>query len=117
MAAPDKVLKQTYDWFSESVDRALSSLSAAQRSQVEPLIWQMVGVQPFPIPANPDLNDCRDTGAAAESLAVAAQVVAETLVGLEYVKRAVFRSALMGGHRRRRYRGRLGLRRDLLSGT
>ena len=92
MPAPDKVLKQTYDWFSESVNQALSGLPP----QVEPLVWQMLGVLPFPIPANPDLNDFKDTGASAESLAVATQVVAEALVALEYVKRGV--DGLQGGN-------------------
>jgi len=96
VAAPDKVLKQTYDWFSESVNQALTGLPAAQRPQVEQLVWQMLGVLPFPIPANPDLSDFKDTGASAESLAVAAQVVAEALVALEYVKRGV--DGLQGGN-------------------
>ena len=87
MAAPDRVLKQTYDWFSEAVSLAVSGLPAA--NQVEQLVWQMLGVVPFPIPVNPDLNDFKDTGAASDSLAVAAQIIAEALVGLEYVKRGV----------------------------
>ena len=80
MAAPDKVFKQTYAWYKASIDRALaaSGLPAAQQPQVEQLIWQMLGVlNPAAPPAVPDLTDFKDTGADAQSLAVAAQIVAE----------------------------------------
>ncbi len=92
MAAPDKVFKQTYAWYKASIDRVLaaSGLSVAQRAQVEPLIWQLLGVlNPAAPPVNPDLTDFKDNGAAAESLAIAATVVAEVLVALGYVQQAV----------------------------
>lgn len=96
MAKPDKVFKQTYDWFRESVNQALSSVPPAQQAQVEQLVWQMLGVLPAPLPPDPDLDDFKDTGAASDSLAVAAQIVAESLAALEYVKRAV--DGLQGGN-------------------
>ena len=92
MADPDKVFKQTYAWYKASIDRVLaaSGLSVAQQAQVEPLIWQMLGVlNPAAPPVNPDLTDFKDNGAAAESLAIAATVVAEVLVALGYVQQAV----------------------------
>jgi len=46
--------------------------------------------------ANPDLADFKDNGAAAESLAIACEVIAETLAALGYVKQAV--DALGGGN-------------------
>ena len=98
MAAPDKVFKQAYAWYHTSIAHVLdaSALSPAQRAQVEPLIWQALGLlNPAAPPANPDLADFRDNGSAAESLAVAATVVAEVLVALGYVQQAV--SALGGG--------------------
>jgi hypothetical protein len=98
MAAPDKVLKQTYAWYRTSITHVLdaSPLSPAERAQVEPLIWKMLGVlNAAAPPANPDLSDFADNGGAAESLAIAATVVAETLVALGYVQQAV--SALGGG--------------------
>jgi len=96
VAKPDKVFKQAYDWFRESVNQALSSVPPAQRAQVEQLVWQMLGVLPSPLPADPNIEDFKDTGAAADSLAVAAQIVAESLAALEYIKRAV--DDLQGGN-------------------
>jgi hypothetical protein len=92
MAAPDKVFEQTYAWYQASITRVLASsaLSPAQRAQVEPLIWQALGLlNPAAPPANPDLADFRDNGGAADSLAIAATVVAEALVALSYVQQAV----------------------------
>ena len=92
MATPDKVIEQAYDWFRKSVERAVtaSSIPAGDRPQVEQLIWRMLGVlTPAAPPANPDLSDFADTGAHAQSIAVAAQIVAESLAALEYVKQAV----------------------------
>ena len=92
MATPDKVFEQTYDWFRKSVERALtaSSIPAGDRPQVEQLIWRMLGVlTPATPPANPDLANFADTGAHAQSIAVAAQIVAESLAALEYVKQTV----------------------------
>ncbi|MGH9143302.1 MAG: DUF6603 domain-containing protein, partial [Vicinamibacterales bacterium] len=98
MAAPDKVLKQTYAWYRTSITHVLdaSGLTPAQRAQVEPLIWQTLGVLNAAVPpVNPDLADFKDNGGAAESLAIAATVVAEVLVALGYVQQAV--AALGGG--------------------
>jgi hypothetical protein len=92
MAKPDKILEQTYDWLRESVARALnaSAIPAGQKAQVEQLVWQMLGLKnPAAPPADPDLSDFNDTGAAGQSIALAAQIVAEALVALEYVKQAV----------------------------
>lgn len=98
MAQPDKVFKQTYDWYRASVSRALAGLPAPQQASAEQLLWQMLGVLQFnqPPPANPDLNDFTDPGGAADSLAVAAQIVAEVLVALQTVKQAV--DGLQGGN-------------------
>ena len=50
----------------------------------------MLGVlNPAAPPANPDLADFQDNGAAAESLAIACEVIAESLAALGYVKQAV----------------------------
>jgi hypothetical protein len=98
MAAPDKVFLQAYGWYQKSIDRllALSAIPAAQRPAVEQLIWQLVGVlNASAPPANPDLADFRDNGAAAESMAVACEVVGEVLAALGHVKQAL--DALNGG--------------------
>lgn len=90
MAKPDKVFKQTYDWFRAAVSQALSSIPAGQRQQVEQLVWQMLGVlNPAAPPLDPNIEDFRNNGAAADSLALAAGIVGETLATLEYVKQAV----------------------------
>jgi len=91
VAQPDKVFKQTYNWYRASVTQAVAALPAAQQVQAEQLLWQMLGLLPFnqPLPADPDLDIFQDNGAAAESLAVAAQIVAEVLVALELVKKVV----------------------------
>ncbi len=98
MAQPDAVFQQCYSWFRESVSQAVSGLPAAERVEAEKLIWQMLGLlnANAPLPANPDINDFRDTGATAESLALAAQIVAETLAALDNIKQAV--DALQGGN-------------------
>ena len=98
MAAPDKVFLQTYAWYQASIDRAVaaSAIPAAQQAAVKQMVWQMLGVlNPAAPPANPDLGDFQDTGAAAESLALACEVVGEVLAALGYVKQAV--DALSGG--------------------
>jgi len=97
MAKPDKVFKQTYDWYRGAVSNAVAVLPAAQQPQAEQLLWQMLGVLAFnqPPPADPDLDAFKDTGGTAESLSVAAQIVAEVLVALEQVKKAV--DGLQGG--------------------
>jgi len=53
-------------------------------------------LNPAAPPANPDLAIFKDNGAAAESLAIACEVIAETLAALGYVKQAV--DALGGGN-------------------
>ena len=92
MARPDRVFKQTCAWFKASLARALaaSAIPAAQRPAIEQLMWQMLGVlNPAALAADPDLDDFRDTSADARSLAVALQVIGESLVALDYVKQAV----------------------------
>jgi len=99
MAAPDKVFQQTYTWYKTSIDRLLaaSAIPAGEQPAVGKMIWQMLGVlNPAAPPANPDLADFKDNGAAADSLAIACQVVAETLAALGYVKQAV--DGLGGGN-------------------
>ncbi|HKE94237.1 MAG TPA: DUF6603 domain-containing protein, partial [Povalibacter sp.] len=99
MAAPDKVFQQTYAWYKGSIERlvAASAIPAAQQPAVQQMIWQMLGVlNPAAPPANPDLNDFKDNGAAAESLALACQVIGEALSALGYMKQAV--DALNGGN-------------------
>jgi Family of unknown function (DUF6603) len=99
MAAPDKVFQQTYTWYNTSVDRLLAAslIPAAEQPAVRQMIWQMLGVlNPAAPPANPDLTDFKDNGAAADSLALACQVIAEALAALGYVKQAV--DGLGGGN-------------------
>jgi hypothetical protein len=98
MAKPDKIFEQTYDWFRQSVTRALdaSAIPAGQKAQVEQLVWQMLGLKnPAAPPGDADLSDFNDTGAAAQSIALASQILAESLVALEFVKQGV--DALQGG--------------------
>lgn len=98
MAQPDAVFQKCYGWFRDSVSQAVSGLPAAQQAEAEKLIWQMLGLLNAnpPLPANPDINDFKDTGATAESLALAAQIVAEALAALDNIKQAV--DALQGGN-------------------
>ena len=99
MAAPDKVFLQTYAWYKASIDHLLgaSALPAADQAAVRQLIWQVLGVvNAAAPPANPDVSDFRDNGAAAESLAVACQVIGEALVALGFIKQAV--DAQAGGN-------------------
>ena len=99
MAKPDEIFRQTFAWYKASLERALaaSGLSGAQQAQIEPMVWQMLGVSnPGAPPVNPDLGDFKDSGANAQSLAQAAQLVGESLVALEYVRTAV--AALQGGN-------------------
>lgn len=99
MATPDKVFLQTYAWYEASVDRVLaaSALSVPDQAAVRQVIWQALGVlNPAAPPANPDLDDFRDNGAAAESLAIASQVIAESLTALGFIKTAV--DGLDGGN-------------------
>ncbi|MDN5781830.1 MAG: hypothetical protein L0H23_07375, partial [Luteimonas sp.] len=97
MATPDKVFLQTYAWYQASIDHALGTVPAADRDAVRKLIWQALGVPDSAAPpANPDLNNFRDNDAAAESLAIACQVIAESLAALGFVKTAV--DGLQGGN-------------------
>lgn len=90
MAKPDRVFKQSYDWFRAAVSHALAGLPAGQRVPAEQLVWQMLGVlNPAVPPADPDLDDFATSGADAQSLAAAAHVVGESLVALEFVKQAI----------------------------
>src|SRR4051812_45371720 len=92
MATPDPVFLQTYAWYRASVQRLLagSALPAADRAAVEPLIWQMLGLKnPAAPPGAPDRADFRDNGAAAESIAIACQVLGESLAALTTVQQAV----------------------------
>ena len=92
MAKPDKVFQQAYAWFRASVARGLaaSPMPAADQARIETLIWQLLGViNPSPPPADPDIADFNDSGAHADSLARAAQIVAESLVALATLKTAV----------------------------
>ena len=97
MAKPDKVFKQTYDWFRAAVTQATRTLPPGQRVQAEQRVWQMLGVlNPAVPPADPNIEDFKGNGAAAESRAVATGVVGESLAALEYVKQAV--DGLNGGN-------------------
>jgi Holliday junction resolvasome RuvABC endonuclease subunit len=87
MAKLDKVFKQTYDWFRAAVTDAVTGVPAAQRAQVEQLVWQLLGIlNPAAPPADPDIDDFAKGGADAESLAVAATIAGESLVALDYIK-------------------------------
>lgn len=97
MAKPDKVFKQTYDWFRAAVNNALAGVPAGQRAQVEQLVWQLLGVlTPAAPPADPDIDDFAKGGADAKSLSVAATITGESLVALDYIKQAV--DGLSGGN-------------------
>ena len=92
MAKPDKVFLQAYSWFKTSITRGLaaSGMANAQQAQVEALIWQMLGLlNPAAPPADPNIEDFKDSGANRESLAHASQVIAESLVALDMLKDAV----------------------------
>lgn len=95
MAKPDKLFKQTYDWFRQSVDHALIQVQPtdqipAAQSIAKTMVWQMLGVlNAAAPPADPDLNDFADGGDNAESLAFAVQIVAESLAALDLVKQGV----------------------------
>ena len=92
MAAPDRAFAQTYAWYRASIDRlvAAAPIAPAQQSAVARVLWQMAGVLNADAPPiNPDLNDFRDNGAAAESLAIACEVIGEVLVALGHVKQAI----------------------------
>ncbi len=92
MATPDKVFQQTFAWYKASIDRLLaaSAIPAADQPAVRQVIWEVLGVvNAAAPPANPQLSDFKDNGAAAESLAIACQVIAETLVALGYIRQAV----------------------------
>jgi hypothetical protein len=85
MAKPDKLFTQTYRWFSSAIDRTLAPIPTAK-----PLMWQMLGIlNAAAPPADPDLDDFVDGGAHAESLAMAAQIIAESLAALDLVKQGV----------------------------
>ncbi|MEO8411770.1 MAG: hypothetical protein ABI478_14480, partial [Propionivibrio sp.] len=92
MAKPDKVFQQAYSWFKGSIERGLaaSPLSAAEQSEVESLIWQMLGLlNPAAPPAEPNIEHFRDSGVTGQSLSHASQVIAESLVALDVLKDAV----------------------------
>ena len=99
MAAPDKVFQQTYTWYKTSIDRLTKASPVAEPDQraMARMIWQTLGVpDPEAPPENPDLAVFKDNGAAAESLAIACEVIAETLTALGYIKQAV--DGLSGGN-------------------
>ncbi|MEO7072487.1 MAG: DUF6603 domain-containing protein [Rhodanobacter sp.] len=92
MATPDKVLLQTCAWYDASVGHVLdaSPISAADKAAVRKLIWQALGVvNPAGLPPHPDFGDFLDNGAGPESLALACQIVAETLTALGFIKTAI----------------------------
>lgn len=92
MAKPDKVFQQAYSWFKGSIERGLaaSPMSAAEQLQVKSLIWQMLGLlSPAAPPADPNIEDFKDSGVTGQSLSHASQVIAESLVALDILKDAV----------------------------
>lgn len=92
MAQPDKVVRKSYAWFREGVDRALSesNVPAAQREQAAALLFKLVGLNAGgALPANPQLEDFGNTGAVAESIAYAGLVVAESIAAVDTVSRVV----------------------------
>ena len=97
MAKPDKLFKQTYLWFKQSIERTTKTVQPPEHiPAAQSLVWQMLGVlNSASPPADPDLNDFVDGDAHAESLAVATQIVAESLAALDLVKQGV--DSLRGG--------------------
>lgn len=99
MATADKVFVQTCAWYKASIDRVLAASTipaGADRDAVRQMLWQALGaLDPAGPPANPGRGDFRDNGAAAESLGIATQVIAESLTALGFIKTAV--DGLQGG--------------------
>jgi hypothetical protein len=91
VAKPDKLFKQTYTWFKQSVEHVLNQVQPAdQIPAAQSMVWQMLGVlNAAAPPADPDLDDFANVAAAPESLAVAVQIIAESLVALDMVKQGV----------------------------
>ncbi len=90
MAAPDKIFKQTYAWYSASIDHLVATVPGPSQKPIKDLLWQALGVlNAASPPANPDLSAFNNSGAVAESLAFACQGISEALVALGYIKDAV----------------------------
>jgi hypothetical protein len=92
MALPDTVFQQVYAWYKASIERMLaaSPVAPADRAAVAQLIWQTLGVvNPAAPPAAPGFADFRDNGAAADSLALACEIIGETLAALGHIKQAI----------------------------
>jgi hypothetical protein len=96
MAKPDRVFRQSYDWFRGAIDDALIQVPPAQRSAVGQLLWQVAGLSAAAPPVDPDLTDFAGGGADADSLAVASLILGETMVALDHLRQAV--AALRGGN-------------------
>jgi hypothetical protein len=97
VAALDKVSQLAYDWFEESIEQALSGLSAADRPQVEPLLLNLLGLTRFPAPAFPDVADFTNSGAVLDSVAYALGVASESLAVLSLAQRVLSGDAAAGG--------------------
>lgn len=94
---PDPVFVQSYEWFREAVGHALDAAPApvaADRANVEKLIWKLLGRidlnSPLPAGNAVALEQFQGGGGApAQGLALAALIAAEFLVALDTVKAAV----------------------------
>ena len=94
---PDPAFLRSYAWFREAVDHALDAAPApvaAQRAEVERLIWTLLGRidvnTPLPVANAVTLEQFQGGGGApAQGIALAALIAAEFLVALDTVKAAV----------------------------
>ena len=94
---PDPTFLRSYAWFREAVDHALNAAPApvaAQRADVERLIWTLLGRidvnTPLPAASAVTLEQFQGGGGApAQGIALAALIAAEFLVALDTVKAAV----------------------------
>ncbi|GEM_PF-2003986 len=94
---PDPVFVQSYEWFREAVDHALDAATApvaADRANVEKLIWTLLGRidvnSPLPAANAVTLEQFQGGGGApAQGIALAALIAAEFLVALDTIKAAV----------------------------
>lgn len=89
----DRAFRKTYRWFRESVGHALagSTLSAAQKQQVEVLLWKLMGLAnaDAQIPPDADPDNFQATGAAANSISVAALIVGESISIVDALQQAI----------------------------
>lgn len=91
MADPDKVFRQSFAWFSASIERVLeaSTLPAPQRDQIRSMLWKLLGLLPANAPQdNPRFEDFRNHAGDKASIAHALTIIAEAVAALGLLDRA-----------------------------